>query len=75
MSRTPVESGVDLSVTKVNDSQLSFVAESSILDFAVVLDASLDINGVYMYFMVGRNRNLKEADVHRKKIYLDSPGY
>ena len=55
MSRTPVESGVGLSVRKANGSPLYFVAESSILDFVVVLDASLDIDFVYMYFMIGAN--------------------
>ena len=35
-SRTPIESGVGLSVTNGNNSSLSFVTESSILDFMVV---------------------------------------
>ena len=53
--RTPLESGVGLSVTKVNDCPLYFVAESSILDFVVVLAVCLDINCLYMYFMIGVN--------------------
>ena len=36
-----------------------FFAESSILDFVVVLDAYLDINCVCMYFLIGMNRDLK----------------
>ena len=48
-------SGVGLSVKKVNDKRLHFVAESSILDFVVILAASLDINCLYMYFMIGVN--------------------
>ena len=39
-----------LSATKVNDSPLSFVAESSIIDFMVGLDAPRDISCVYMCF-------------------------
>ena len=42
-------------MTKVNDSPLSFVAESFILDFVVVLDVPLDINFVYVYFLIGVN--------------------
>ena len=38
------------SVTKVNDFLLSFVADS--FDLVVVLDATLDINCVYMYFVI-----------------------
>ena len=43
-------SGVGLSVKR-----LRLVAESSILDFVVVLAASLDINCLYMYFVIGVN--------------------
>lgn len=46
----PSESEVGLSVTNIYDSPLPFVTKSSILDFAVALDASLDINCVYIYF-------------------------
>ena len=53
VSGTPVESGVEFSVTKINDAPLSSVTQSSILDFAVVLDP--DINCVYMHFMIGVN--------------------
>ena len=35
--------------------KLRLVAESSILDFVVVLAASLDINCLHMYFMIGVN--------------------
>ena len=35
--------------------RLRLVAECSILDFVVVLAASLDINCLYMYFMIGVN--------------------
>ena len=42
-----------LSVTKINSCLLYFVAGSSVLDFVVVLAASLDINCLYMYFMIG----------------------
>ena len=55
VSRTPVESWVGLSVMKVNSCPLYFVADSSVLDFVVVLAASLDINCLYMYFMIGVN--------------------
>ena len=55
MSRTPVESGVGLSVTKVNDYLLYFVLGSPVLDFVVVLAASLDSNCLYMYFKTGVN--------------------
>ena len=44
-----------LSVTKVNGCHLYFFAESTVLDFVVVLAASLDINCLYMYFMIGVN--------------------
>ena len=37
-------------LTKVNSSLVFFV-ESSILDFVVVLDASLDMKCVYTYFL------------------------
>ena len=47
VSRTIMESGVGLSMTKVNDSLLYFVAERAILDFVVVLGASRDINCLY----------------------------
>ena len=50
-----MKSGVGLSVKKVNDCPLYFVAESSILDFVVTLAAYLDINCFYMYFMIGVN--------------------
>ena len=40
---------------KVNDCPLHFFAESSIIDFVVVLAASLDINCLYMYCMIGAN--------------------
>ena len=55
VSRTPVESWVGLSVTKVNGYPLYFVADSSVLDFVVVLADSLAINCLYMYFMIGVN--------------------
>ena len=55
VSRTPVKAGVVLSVKKVNDCPLHFFAESSIIDFVVVLAASLDINCLYMYFIIGVN--------------------
>ena len=57
VSRIPVEYGVGLSVKRVNNFPLCFVAESSILDLVVVLDASLEINCVYIYkdFMKGVN--------------------
>ena len=42
-----MESGEGLSVTKANGSPLNLVAERAILDFVVVLDASLDINCLY----------------------------
>ena len=51
---TPVESEVGLSVTKVNDCPY-LVARSSILDFVIVLAASLGINCLYMHFMIGVN--------------------
>ena len=50
-----MKSWVGLSVTKVNGCPLYFVADSSVLDFVVVLDASLVINCLYMYFMIGVN--------------------
>ena len=40
-----------LSVTKVNGCPLYFV----VLDFVVVLADSLDVNCLYMYFMIGVN--------------------
>ena len=42
-------------VTKVNDCPLAFIVVSYILDFVIVLDVSLDINCVYMYFMISVN--------------------
>ena len=53
--RVHIKYGVGLSVAKVNDSPLSFVAESSFLDFLLVLDASLGISCVCMCFMIGVN--------------------
>lgn len=50
ISRTPVKADLGHSVKKINDSLLSFVVESSILDSVVVLDPSLDV-----YFMLGVN--------------------
>ena len=50
-----MKSVMELSVMKVNDYLLHFVAESSILNFVVVLAASLDISCLYMYFMIGVN--------------------
>ena len=44
-----------LSVTKVNGCSFYFVADSSVLDLVVVLAASLDINCLYMFFMIGVN--------------------
>ena len=44
LSKAAVKSAVGLSVKKINDYSLSFLAESSILDFVVVQTASLDIN-------------------------------
>ena len=48
VSRTPVESKVGLSAMKVNNFSLFFVAESSILGFAGVLDVSLEISCVFL---------------------------
>ena len=50
-----MKSWVGLSMTKVKGCPLYFVADSSVLDFIVVLAASLDINCLYMYFMIGVN--------------------
>ena len=55
VSRTHAESGLGLSLTKVNDSLLFFVAESSILYFVVDLDVPLDVNCAYMYFLIDVN--------------------
>ena len=44
-----------LSVTKIDSCLLYFVAGSSVLDFVVVLAASLDIDCLYMYFIIGVN--------------------
>ena len=50
-----MELGLGLSVTKVKGCPLYFVAESSILDFVIVLAAFMDINCLYMYFMIAVN--------------------
>ena len=50
-----MKSGLGISVKKVNDYPLYFIAESSILNFVVVLAASLDINCLYIHFMIGAN--------------------
>ena len=50
-----MKSGLGISVKKVNDYPLYFIAESSILNFVVVLAASLDINCLYIHFMIGVN--------------------
>ena len=50
-----MESGAGLFVTKINGCPLYFVAGSSVLDFVVVLADSLDVNCLYMYFMIGVN--------------------
>ena len=50
-----MESWLGLSVTKVNGCPLYFVAGSSVLDFVVVLADSLDVNFLYMYFIIGVN--------------------
>ena len=42
-------------VRKVNDCPLAFIVVSYILDFVIVLDVSLGINCVYMYFMISVN--------------------
>ena len=55
VSRTPVKPGLGLSVKKANNYPLYFLVESSILDFVVVPASSLDINCVYMYFMISVN--------------------
>ena len=50
-----VDSQVGLSMIKVNGSTSYLIAERSILDYVVVLDASLDIICLYMYSMIGVN--------------------
>ena len=47
--------GLGLSVKKANNYPLYFLVESSILDFVVVPASSLDINCLYMYFMISVN--------------------
>ena len=42
-------------VRKINDCPLAFIVVSYILDFVIVLDVSLGINCVYMYFMISVN--------------------
>ena len=42
-------------MTKVKFCPFYFVSGNSVLDFVVVLAASLDINCLYMYFMIGVN--------------------
>ena len=42
-------------VRNVNDCPLAFIVVSYILDFVIVLDVSLGINCVYMYFMISVN--------------------
>lgn len=50
-----VDSQVGLSMIKVNGSTSYLIAERSILDYVVVLNASLDIICLYMYSMIGVN--------------------
>ena len=45
-----MEPGLELPVTKFNDRLLYFVGGSSILDFVVVLAASLEINFIYVFY-------------------------
>ena len=62
VSKSPVESGVGLFVTKIHDSPLYFVSPFQKLP-SFFYDSFICLSGLYMYFMIGVNSIFIECNM------------